>query len=424
MRKIFTLLMVAISVITMAAQESKVLFDDPDAAMLSWSVACSVSAADVEGIKAGDEFIVTVNARKEGCDWPKFGFTANGKENYPKEFEMWGDKTFPLEATYKVTEADLELLKNGFDIKGDGVQITKVVFVKNVVEELPEGQTLLFDNANAPMLSWSVLCSITAAQVEGIKAGDEFIVTVNARKEGNDWPKFGFVANGKDEYPEEFEMWGDKTFPYEATYSVTADDVALLKDGFDIKGDGVQITRIVFVSSDPDADKETVLWKGEPTLMTWGAGPTVAAGKVAAIEAGDILAITITEINSGENIWPKVVCRSENGWDEIFAINLFEEEYANVEFPFVNEVVVTDEMLPLIKPGFNFGGEYAYISKVALVKRSSTSIDETFVNDAPAVVSVYTLSGVCVRQNVEAASATTGLPAGIYIAGGKKVLVK
>ena len=39
-------------------------------------------------------------------------------------------------------------------------------------------------------------------------------------------------------------------------------------------------------------------------------------------------------------------------------------------------------------------------------------------------VDVYTLSGVKLRSNVKAANATNGLPAGLYIVGGKKVLVK
>lgn len=39
-------------------------------------------------------------------------------------------------------------------------------------------------------------------------------------------------------------------------------------------------------------------------------------------------------------------------------------------------------------------------------------------------VDVYTMQGVRVRANVAAQDATTGLPAGLYIAGGKKVLVK
>ena len=42
----------------------------------------------------------------------------------------------------------------------------------------------------------------------------------------------------------------------------------------------------------------------------------------------------------------------------------------------------------------------------------------------PAVVNVYTLAGVKVRTNVKAANAVSNLPAGIYIVGNKKVLVK
>ena len=37
---------------------------------------------------------------------------------------------------------------------------------------------------------------------------------------------------------------------------------------------------------------------------------------------------------------------------------------------------------------------------------------------------VYTLSGVKVRSNVKGAAATNGLPAGIYVVNGQKVLVK
>jgi hypothetical protein len=46
----------------------------------------------------------------------------------------------------------------------------------------------------------------------------------------------------------------------------------------------------------------------------------------------------------------------------------------------------------------------------------------TGAKDAP--VSVYTVTGVRVRANVKAAGATTGLPKGIYIVGGRKVVVK
>lgn len=44
--------------------------------------------------------------------------------------------------------------------------------------------------------------------------------------------------------------------------------------------------------------------------------------------------------------------------------------------------------------------------------------------DMDAKVNVYTTSGIAVRHNVNAGQATAGLPAGLYIVGGKKVVVK
>lgn len=52
-----------------------------------------------------------------------------------------------------------------------------------------------------------------------------------------------------------------------------------------------------------------------------------------------------------------------------------------------------------------------------------TGIESVAAEDA-AVVNVYNMQGVCVRAAVEVADATADLPAGLYIVGGKKVMVK
>lgn len=52
-----------------------------------------------------------------------------------------------------------------------------------------------------------------------------------------------------------------------------------------------------------------------------------------------------------------------------------------------------------------------------------TAIENVVINNKVAN-DVYTISGVKVRQNVKGAAATAGLPKGIYIVGGKKVIVK
>lgn len=56
-----------------------------------------------------------------------------------------------------------------------------------------------------------------------------------------------------------------------------------------------------------------------------------------------------------------------------------------------------------------------------LSKEMSSGIAGTVIS---ADADVYTLSGIKVRQNVKASGATKGLPAGIYVVGGRKVLVK
>lgn len=53
-----------------------------------------------------------------------------------------------------------------------------------------------------------------------------------------------------------------------------------------------------------------------------------------------------------------------------------------------------------------------------------SGIESVAVEGEAAAVSVYNMQGVCVRAAVGAADATAGLPAGLYIVGGKKVIVK
>lgn len=54
----------------------------------------------------------------------------------------------------------------------------------------------------------------------------------------------------------------------------------------------------------------------------------------------------------------------------------------------------------------------------------SSSVETIKVNDEPQRVNVYNTQGQLLRTNVERTSATSGLPTGIYIVGGKKVIVR
>jgi len=65
------------------------------------------------------------------------------------------------------------------------------------------------------------------------------------------------------------------------------------------------------------------------------------------------------------------------------------------------------------------GDEYLELGKVVV-----DNITNADVVVLPSVVDVYSVDGVLVRKNVKAANATKGLPAGVYVVGKVKVLVK
>lgn len=58
------------------------------------------------------------------------------------------------------------------------------------------------------------------------------------------------------------------------------------------------------------------------------------------------------------------------------------------------------------------------------LRSAGSGVDDIAVDGSDAPVSVYTLQGIAVRENVSPSEATVGLPAGIYIVGGRKVFVK
>lgn len=75
----------------------------------------------------------------------------------------------------------------------------------------------------------------------------------------------------------------------------------------------------------------------------------------------------------------------------------------------------------VINDGYMAKADGAHLYAVA--DDGTTGIEE-LTGDAEGVVDVYNLSGIKVRAGVDAAEALQGLPMGLYIVGGKKVMVK
>ena len=65
-----------------------------------------------------------------------------------------------------------------------------------------------------------------------------------------------------------------------------------------------------------------------------------------------------------------------------------------------------------------------YIGRAMRLPSTPTAVDAIATDNGNEHVNVYNTQGQLIRQNVKAAQAVNGLPRGIYIVGGKKVVVK
>ena len=63
------------------------------------------------------------------------------------------------------------------------------------------------------------------------------------------------------------------------------------------------------------------------------------------------------------------------------------------------------------------------IANIALTEEGA-GVNEILSDSRASAVDVYTLQGVRIREMVSPEEATIGLPAGIYVVGGRKVYVK
>lgn len=94
---------------------------------------------------------------------------------------------------------------------------------------------------------------------------------------------------------------------------------------------------------------------------------------------------------------------------------IYFDEQGEVEY--VNNNIYDDDPYDPIKNAYDHLVE-------GIKKVEQTGINDVAVNGTDRPANVYNLQGQVVRRNVTAQDATQGLPAGIYIHGGKKVVVK
>jgi hypothetical protein len=103
---------------------------------LAWTEVAEQSAAVAALLGEKDQLIVTVSAKTD-AEWPKVLLRDMSSNQVGDDILLNEVAEFPYEAVFTLKEADVEALKDGFKLCGDGVTVTKLV-LKKYKEEDPE----------------------------------------------------------------------------------------------------------------------------------------------------------------------------------------------------------------------------------------------------------------------------------------------
>lgn len=88
------------------------------------------------------------------------------------------------------------------------------------------------------------------------------------------------------------------------------------------------------------------------------------------------------------------------------------------------EIGVNSGYFGYVAPTEDSADDYDYVLNIDGKAATMTAINQANVVVLPSVVNVYSIDGTLVRKNVKSVNAAKNLPAGVYVIGGQKVIIK
>lgn len=88
------------------------------------------------------------------------------------------------------------------------------------------------------------------------------------------------------------------------------------------------------------------------------------------------------------------------------------------------EIGVNSGYFGYVAPTEDSADDYDYVLDIDGKAETMTAINQANVVVLPSVVNVYSIDGTLVRKNVKSVNAAKNLPAGVYVIGGQKVIIK
>lgn len=402
MRKIFTFAFALMAMLALnAAQRTVWTGNEP----ISWNseVYAGEQFETPEGIFAGlvkdDTIKVTVIAQ---LDEPQYVMTYKAGDGWD-----WTDLAVTVEEgimSYVVESEQIatEIADRGLVFRGQGYDMTQIVVASKETtpdpdpdpedpETLQPGETkVLWEGSET--LAWNEVAEQPASVGALLAEKDQIIVTVGA-KGAADWPKVLLRDLSSTQVGEDILLNEVTEFPHEAVFTLSAANVAALKDGFKLCGDGVTVTKMVlkkYEEEEPDPEEPsgeydfTEVWNGDKAI-SWNtevyAGEqfdTYAAQQdmFAGLAKDDSIKVFYADAVEGAEFAASYKAGDDWAWTDL-AITQHDGFYAYR--------VASEEMAQWIADrGIVLRGQGYHATSIAIGKpKSATGIDSVTGNPSP-----------------------------------------
>lgn len=375
-----------------------------------------LTTADFADATVGDKLVLSVtsygnenNREVQIYTWDGFG-SGLSVTSYGGVPEGASTVTFTLD------ESLLSVLREtDVCIIGTGYTVTLIELINP--DEIPFDGIIWEGESNCPDWTADPAVRLLGSEFSMAKIGDELVFTVEILVPGewaalqvdtSDWKVGPFGETVLEEGQTEVIFVLDETL-----YT------SLVNDGINITGANFKLTKIQLIAGGGDVPPvdENVIWVGTLTTGNWADYLTIGADKLEKVQAGYRLLFTVTE--SGAN---GQICIKQNldGWAEMPSDAGEWGNYIHVEqgagiYSFEINAAAAESMKEY---GMVVAGNDYTITKIVLNSGTSSVID-SLENGISTSGPVYNLQGIRVADSLENVAAP-----GLYISGGKKIVVK
>lgn len=245
---------------------------------------------------------------------------------------------------------------------------------------------------------------------DGINAGAQLNININS----SEWAQIYLKNYNKDQIYPTIDLNAGENVTVVLT-NFQLDQIS--EGGFRIDASATLTITKVWVNTDVYiGDFDNALWIGNTTLNAdWGGTPAkICPFEANIIEAGDTLQAYYTKTADDAYMMINYLSgeiEAQPDWQYFEGGQYFE---------------VTEDFVTALRAngsGFAIKGYSINITQVALVKAGGSDSVKALTEESE-TSDIYSVTGILLHKNVNVADILPSLPSGLYIAGGKKILVR